>query len=165
MSFFVAFRARGGREDEEGLALIRFEEELAVEVQAADPVAYAPLGHGSLTGAVRSVCDLPAHDFRRTSPRFAYANLERNLPLLDRIIATADSLGVTSGQLALAWVLARDGVTAVPGTKRRTWLEQDVAAAGIALDDATIAGLSAAIPVGAAAGDRYAPMGMASVQE
>ncbi|MBO3680147.1 aldo/keto reductase [Streptomyces sp. NEAU-YJ-81] len=128
-------------------------------------VAYAPLGRGFLTGAVRSVQDLPAHDFRRTAPRFADANLEQNLSLLDRIVATADNLGVTTGQLALAWVLAQDGVTAVPGTKRRTWLEQNVAAAAIELDPAPLAGLSAAIPVGAAAGDRYAPMGMASIQE
>lgn len=92
-------------------------------------VAYAPLGRGFLTGAVRSVDGLPAHDFRRTSPRFADVNLEQNLALLDRIVATADGLGVTSGQLALAWVLAQDGVTAVPGTKRRRWLEQNVAAA------------------------------------
>ncbi|TRO64655.1 aldo/keto reductase [Streptomyces sp. IB201691-2A2] len=128
-------------------------------------VAYAPLGRGFLTGAVRSVHDLPAHDFRRTSPRFADTNLEQNLSLLDRVVATADNLGVTTGQLALAWVLAQDGVTALPGTKRRTWLEQNVAAAAIELDPATVAGLSAAIPVGAVAGDRYAPMGMASIQE
>ncbi|MFD8421792.1 aldo/keto reductase [Streptomyces sp. NPDC059466] len=128
-------------------------------------VAYAPLGRGFLTGAVRTVHDLPTHDFRRTSPRFADANLEQNLTLLDRITATADRLDVTTGQLALAWVLAQDGVTAVPGTKRRTWLEQNVAAAAIELAAETVAGLSAAIPVGAAAGDRYAPMGMASIQE
>lgn len=72
---------------------------------------------------------------------------------------------MTTGQLALAWVLARDGVTAVPGTKRRTWLDQNVAAAVIELAPATMTGRSAAIPVGAAAGDRYAPMGMASIQE
>ena len=128
-------------------------------------VAYAPLGRGFLTGAVSSVHDLPAHDFRRTSPRFSDANLEQNLSLLDRVVATADDLGVTAGQLALAWVLAQDGVTALPGTKRRTWLEQNVAAAAVGLDPATVAGLSAAIPVGAAAGDRYSPMGMASIQE
>ncbi|MFD5625810.1 aldo/keto reductase [Streptomyces sp. NPDC127072] len=128
-------------------------------------VAYAPLGRGFLTGAVRSVRDLPAHDFRRTSPRFADANLERNLSLLDRIVSEAEGLGMTPGQLALAWVLAQDGVTALPGTKRRAWLEQNVAAAAIELDPATIAGLSAAIPVGAAAGDRYSPMGLASIQE
>jgi aryl-alcohol dehydrogenase-like predicted oxidoreductase len=128
-------------------------------------VAYAPLGRGFLTGTVRSVRDLPEHDFRRTSPRFADGNLEHNLALLDRLTATAEGLGVTPGQLALAWVLAQDGVTALPGTKRRTWLEQNVAAAGLALDPGTLAGLSAAIPVGAAAGERYAPTGMASLQE
>jgi aryl-alcohol dehydrogenase-like predicted oxidoreductase len=128
-------------------------------------VAYAPLGRGFLTGAVRSVRDLPEHDFRRTSPRFADGNLEHNLALLDRLTAAAEELGVTPGQLALAWVLAQEGVTALPGTKRRTWLEQNVAAAGLALDPGTLAGLSAAIPVGAAAGERYAPTGMASLQE
>jgi aryl-alcohol dehydrogenase-like predicted oxidoreductase len=128
-------------------------------------VAYAPLGRSLLTGTVRSVQDLPAHDFRRSSPRFADANLEQNLSLFDRIVTTADDLGVTAAQLALAWVLAQDGVTAIPGTKRRTWLEQNVAAAAIRLDAATIAGLNAAIPVGAAAGERYAPLGMASIQE
>jgi aryl-alcohol dehydrogenase-like predicted oxidoreductase len=107
---------------------------------------------------------LPLHDFRRTSPRFADANLEQNLSPLDRIVETAADLGVTTGQLALAWVLAQDGVTAVPGTKRRAWFEQNVAAA-IELGPVTIAAPSAAIPVGAAAGGRYAPMGMASVQE
>ena len=84
---------------------------------------------------------------------------------MDRIVATADDLDVTAGQLALAWVLAPDGVTAIPGTKRRTWLEQNIAAAAIELDPATIAALSAAVPVGAVAGERCAPMGMASIQE
>lgn len=128
-------------------------------------VAYAPLGRGFLTGAVRSVRDLPPEDFRRTAPRFADANLGRNLSLLDRIVATAGTLGVTAGQLALAWVLAQDGVTALPGTKQRTLLEQNVAAAAIELAPATVAALGAAIPVGAAAGDRYTPIGMASIQE
>lgn len=128
-------------------------------------VAYAPLGRGFLTGTVRSVRDLPADDFRRSSPRFADANLDQNLALLDRLVAKADALGVAAGQLALAWVLAQDGVTAIPGTKRRTWLEQNVAAAAIELDPATVAGLSAAIPAGAAAGDRYAPNAMAAIQE
>lgn len=96
-------------------------------------VAYAPLGRGFLTGAVRSVRDLPPEDFRRTAPRFADANLGQNLSLLDRIVATAETLGVTTGQLALAWVLAQDGVTALPGTKRRTWLEQNVAAGAVEL--------------------------------
>ncbi|GAX57435.1 hypothetical protein AQJ27_45285 [Streptomyces olivochromogenes] len=73
--------------------------------------------------------DLPTHDFRRTSPRFADANLEQKPSLLDRIVGTTDTLGVTIGRLAVAWVLAQDGVTAVPGTKRRSWLDQNVSAA------------------------------------
>ncbi|MEV7625859.1 aldo/keto reductase [Actinoplanes sp. NPDC089786] len=128
-------------------------------------VAYSPLGRGFLTGTVRSARDLPAGDFRRTSPRFADENLDQNLALLDRIVAIAQTRGVPPGQLALAWVLAQPGVSAIPGTKRRAYLEQNVAAAAIDLTPETLAELSAAVPVGAAAGDRYAPMGMASIQE
>ncbi|MDQ0812222.1 aryl-alcohol dehydrogenase-like predicted oxidoreductase [Streptomyces sp. B3I7] len=72
---------------------------------------------------------------------------------------------MTAGRLALAWVLAQDGVTALPGTRRRTWPERNVAAAGLAIAPGELAALSAAIPVGAAAGDRYAPIGMAAIQE
>jgi len=128
-------------------------------------VAYAPLGRGFLTGTLRSLQGLPATDYRRSTPRFADENLAHNLSLLDHIITKAAQLGVTPGQLALAWVLAQTGVTAIPGTKRRTWLEQNVAAAAIDLEPATVAELSSAIAIGTAAGERYAPIGMASIQE
>ncbi|TQL98542.1 aryl-alcohol dehydrogenase-like predicted oxidoreductase [Actinoallomurus bryophytorum] len=127
-------------------------------------VAYSPLGRGFLTGELRSVEGLPDGDFRRSAPRFAGENLEHNLGLVDRIRAIADKLGVTSGQLALAWVLAQ-GTTAIPGTKRRVYLEENVAAAGLVLDAGTLTALDEAVPTGAVAGERYSPMGMSTIQE
>jgi aryl-alcohol dehydrogenase-like predicted oxidoreductase len=127
-------------------------------------VAYAPLGRGFLSGEVRTVAGLPEHDFRRTWPRMAEGNLERNLVLVDRIRAIADRLGVSAAQLALAWVLGQ-GSTAIPGTKRRTYLETNVAAAGIELSPAVLAELDAAVPVGAVAGDRYPPQSMAAIDK
>jgi aryl-alcohol dehydrogenase-like predicted oxidoreductase len=127
-------------------------------------VAYAPLGRAFLTGELRSVEGLPENDFRRSVPRFTGENLERNLRLVDRIGEIAQKRGVTSGQLALAWVLAQ-GMTAIPGTKRRTYLEENVAAAGLVLDAETLTALDEAVPAGAVAGERYSPMGMSTVQE
>ncbi|WP_307846918.1 aldo/keto reductase [Micromonospora sp. D93] len=129
-------------------------------------MAYAPLGRGFLTGSVRSLEDLPENDWRRTWPRFAEENLRQNLLLVDRIRAIAEQAGVTPGQLALAWVLAQgDHITAIPGTKRRTYLEENVAAAQLKIDAGLLDELSAAAPVGAAVGDRYAGPAMAAIQE
>ncbi|MFD9700431.1 aldo/keto reductase [Lentzea sp. NPDC059081] len=129
-------------------------------------VAYSPLGRGLLTGGLRGVEDLPENDFRRTAPRFAGDNLRQNLRLVDRVRAVADELGVTAGQLALAWVLAQgDHVTAIPGTKRRTYLEQNVAAAAVDLDQAALKKIDDAVPADAVVGQRYAPPAMASIQE
>ncbi|MBE1491380.1 aldo/keto reductase [Plantactinospora soyae] len=128
-------------------------------------VAYAPLGRGFLTGAVRTLEDLHGDDWRRTSPRFAEENLRQNLLLVDRIRAISEQQGVTPAQLALAWVLRQgDHITAIPGTKRRTYLEENVAAARIELDAAVFDELGAIAPVGAAAGARYAPEAMAAIQ-
>jgi aryl-alcohol dehydrogenase-like predicted oxidoreductase len=120
-------------------------------------VGYSPLGRGFLTGRVRSVDGLPQGDFRRTSPRFQGENLATNLALLDRIESLAAERGITPGQLALAWVLAQgDDIVPIPGTKRRTYLEQNVAAADLVLDQATLDALEEAVPMGSIAGDRYA---------
>ncbi|MFC0541277.1 aldo/keto reductase [Kutzneria chonburiensis] len=127
-------------------------------------VAYAPLGRGVLTGQLRSLDSLPDKDWRRTAPRFAGDNLAHNLVLADRVRAIADRHGVTPGQLALAWVLAQ-GATAIPGTKRRSYLEENVAAATVALNTDTLAELDAAIPAGEVAGERYVPMAMQAIQE
>jgi aryl-alcohol dehydrogenase-like predicted oxidoreductase len=129
-------------------------------------VAYSPLGRGVLTGGLRTVADLAETDWRRTAPRFSPENLQHNLELVGRIEAIAEELGVSAGQLALAWVIAQgDHVTAIPGTKRRTYLEQNVAAAQLVLDAATVERLSAAVPHGAVAGERYTPAVMAAIQE
>jgi aryl-alcohol dehydrogenase-like predicted oxidoreductase len=118
-------------------------------------VAYSPLGRGILTGSITSTSDLDQDDFRRSNPRYADENLTANLAVVDKVRALAGQKGVTPGQLALAWVLHQDGVVAIPGTKRRTYLEENVAAADIELTADDLAALDAAAPVGVAAGDRY----------
>jgi aryl-alcohol dehydrogenase-like predicted oxidoreductase len=127
-------------------------------------VAYSPLGRGFLTGRLRSMDELPADDFRRTAPRFNQENFSHNLALADRVRAIADKVGVVPGQLALAWVLAQN-VTAIPGTKRLAYLEENVAAAALTLDDATLTLLDEAIPVDEVAGERYVPEAKKSIQE
>ncbi len=122
-------------------------------------VAYSPLGRGFLTGAITSVDDLDDDDFRRHSPRFTEANLARNLAIVERVQSLAAARGVTAGQLALAWVLSRgEDVVPIPGTKRRRWLEENIAAAQLELSDDDLAELDEAVPADAAVGDRYADM-------
>ena len=119
-------------------------------------VAYSPLGRGFLSGRIRSFDDLGEDDYRRRSPRFQGPALQANLRLVDRVRQIAKEKGVTPSQLALAWVMSR-GVVPIPGTKRVRYLEENVAAAGIALDD-DLRRLEEAAPAGAATGDRYADM-------
>ena len=127
-------------------------------------VAYSPRGRGFLTGQIRSAEDLAADDWRRNAPRFQGANFDRNRDLVGRIEAMAERKGCTPGQLALAWVLARgEDIVPIPGTKRRRWLEENVAATQVTLALGDLAELDAARPPGAAAGDRYAAAGMRSV--
>jgi aryl-alcohol dehydrogenase-like predicted oxidoreductase len=122
-------------------------------------VAYSPLGRGFLSGAIRSPQDLAAGDFRRDNPRFRGENFQRNLDLVDRVRAMADEKGVTASQLALAWVLSRgDDVVPIPGTKRRRYLEENVAAVEIELTAAELERLESAFPKGVTAGARYADM-------
>jgi len=97
-------------------------------------VAYSPLGRGFLSGAFRTLEDLAADDFRRHNPRFQGENFQKNLELVERVRNVAESKGVSAAQLALAWVLAQgDDVVPIPGTKRRRYLEENVAADDIAL--------------------------------
>jgi aryl-alcohol dehydrogenase-like predicted oxidoreductase len=126
-------------------------------------VAYSPLGRGILTGAITSVDDLDKDDFRRFNPRYSDENIAANLAVVDKVRGLADQKGVTPGQLALAWVLHQEGVVAIPGTKRRTYLEENVAAADVELTDADLATLDEAAPVGVAAGERYAEDALKSV--
>ncbi len=126
-------------------------------------VAYSPLGRGVLTGAITSAASLDEDDFRRHSPRFTDENLSRNLEVVRKVTEIAEAKGVTPGQLALAWVLHQEGVTAIPGTKRRTYLRENVAAADVELTADDLAALDAAAPVGVTAGERYPEAGMAQV--
>jgi aryl-alcohol dehydrogenase-like predicted oxidoreductase len=122
-------------------------------------VPYSPLGRGMLTGAITSTDKLDESDFRRRNPRFAEGNFEHNLKLVERVTELARGLSCTPGQLALAWVLHQGAdVVPIPGTKRRTYLEENVAATEISLSASDLAELDSAMPVGAAAGDRYPQM-------
>jgi aryl-alcohol dehydrogenase-like predicted oxidoreductase len=122
-------------------------------------VAYSPLGRGFLSGRIKSVDDLEETDFRRRGPRFQEENLRQNLALVGEVEAVAAAKGVTPSQLALAWVLSRgDDVVPIPGTKRRTYLEENAAAADLELTAAELERLERAFPAGAAAGDRYPDM-------
>jgi aryl-alcohol dehydrogenase-like predicted oxidoreductase len=122
-------------------------------------VAYSPLGRGFLSGRFRSIDDLAPDDLRRNHPRFQGENFARNLGLVDRVREIADDKGVTAGQLALAWVLARgEDVVPIPGTTRVANLEQNVGALEVSLDDKDLARLDEVLPVGATAGDRYPDM-------
>ncbi|MDQ4136657.1 MAG: aldo/keto reductase [Pseudomonadota bacterium] len=119
-------------------------------------VPYSPLGRGFLTGAFRRRDDLIPTDRRHAHPRFQEGNFERNIDLLEPIEAIAREKGCTMAQVALAWVLSRgDDVVPIPGTKRRKYLEENVGAVGITLDEDDIDRLEGGFPPGAAAGLRY----------
>ena len=127
-------------------------------------VPYSPLGRGFLSGEIKSIDDLAPDDFRRTNPRFAGDNFQKNLDLVDAVGAIAADKGVTAAQLALAWVLAQgDDLVPIPGTRRIATLEQNAAAADIVLTADDLARIEAVFPRGAAAGERYAPGGMSSL--
>ena len=122
-------------------------------------VPYSPLGRGFLSGRITSTDDLDEKDFRRRGPRFQEENLRQNLALVEEVEAVAADKGVTPSQLALAWVLSRgDDVAPIPGTKRRSYLEENAAAVDVELTDTELERLERAFPVGVAAGDRYPDM-------
>jgi aryl-alcohol dehydrogenase-like predicted oxidoreductase len=119
-------------------------------------VPYSPLGRGFLTGAFANRNDLLPTDRRHAHPRFQEGNFEANLALLEPIGDIAESHGVTKGQVALAWLLAQwEGLVPIPGTKRRTYLEENLAAIDVVLSPQDIARLSEALPPGSASGLRY----------
>src|ERR671934_1851097 len=122
-------------------------------------VAYSPLGRGFLAGRFSSPDELTEDDFRRNHPRMQGENFERNRKLAEQVRELAAEKGCMPAQLALAWVLARgDDVVPIPGTKRRTYLEQNAAASELELSEDELERLDEAFPRGAAAGDRYADM-------
>lgn len=119
-------------------------------------VAYSPLGRGFLSGAITSPDDFAEDDWRRTDPRFQGENFTRNLDVVREVHRIADDKNVTPSQLALAWVL-HQGAVAIPGTKRRRYLEENVAATEVTLTADDIAAIEAVAPHGVVTGDRYAP--------
>jgi aryl-alcohol dehydrogenase-like predicted oxidoreductase len=119
-------------------------------------VPFSPLGRGFLSGGVTDLESLPANDMRRTVPRFQGEHLERNVALVKAFGGIASRGGCTPAQLALGWLLAQgDDIVPIPGTKRRTYLEENVAAASLALSAADLAEVSALFAPGAASGERY----------
>jgi len=119
-------------------------------------VPYSPLGRGFLTGAINKPEDLAEDDYRRHSPRFQGGNFARNLQLVRKVEEIAAANGCTPGQLALAWVLAQgDDLVPIPGTKRRSYLEENVGALDVVLTQGQLAELDAVFPAGVAAGTRY----------
>jgi len=125
-------------------------------------VAYSPLGRGFLSGQVRSIDRLPERDFRRGSPRFQGENLSKNLGLIDRLAEVAREKGCTTAQLSLAWVLSRGSdIVPIPGTKRRTYLEENAAAVALSLTPADLERIGNTVPADRVAGDRYPPAAQA----
>jgi aryl-alcohol dehydrogenase-like predicted oxidoreductase len=119
-------------------------------------VAYSPLGRGFLTGQFTRFEDLPADDYRRSSPRFQGENFQRNLDLVRRVEEIAREKKCKPSQLALAWVLAEDeNIVPIPGTKRRRYLEENVAAIDVKLTEEDLRRIEEIFPTGAAAGQRY----------
>lgn len=126
-------------------------------------VAYSPLGRGFLTGRFRSPEDIPEGDWRRSNPRFQGENFVKNLALADVVAELAAEKGCSPAQLALAWILRKDRVVAIPGTTKRSRLEENAAAGALTLSDAELARLDAAAPPGATAGTRYPEASMRAV--
>ncbi|MEU5855422.1 aldo/keto reductase [Nocardiopsis dassonvillei] len=124
-------------------------------------VPYSPLGHGFLTGGIRSLDGLDAADWRRTNPRFTGGNLTRNLRIVDEVSEVAAEAGATPAQVALTWLLARgEGIAPIPGTRRTDRLEENTAADGLRLTSAQITRLDELAP---ASGERHAAADMAVV--
>ncbi|MGW2094620.1 aldo/keto reductase [Promicromonospora sukumoe] len=124
-------------------------------------VPYSPLGHGFLTGTIRSLDGLDAGDWRRTNPRFTGGNLERNLGIADTVRAVATEAGATPAQVALAWLLAQgEGIAPIPGTTRAARVEENIAADGVRLTAGQLARLNRLSP---AAGERHAAPDMADL--
>ncbi|GAC1519688.1 MAG: aldo/keto reductase [Thermoleophilaceae bacterium] len=127
-------------------------------------VPYSPLGRGFLTGAFKSPGDVADGDFRQHSPRFQDENFERNRRLVEQVEALAERRGAKAAQIALAWVLAQGGdLVPIPGTKRRGYLEQNVAASDVDLSEDDLRHLDELFPVGVAAGERYPEAAMQTI--
>jgi aryl-alcohol dehydrogenase-like predicted oxidoreductase len=124
-------------------------------------VPYSPLGRGFLTGTAKRAEDYPPDDFRRGQPRFQGENFDRNMKIVAAVQAVASAKGAAPGQVALAWLLAQGpDLVPIPGTKRRTYLEENLGALKVGLSKEDLETLEAAAPRGAVAGERYAAPGL-----
>jgi aryl-alcohol dehydrogenase-like predicted oxidoreductase len=127
-------------------------------------ISYCPLSRGFLTGQLKKFDDLPADDRRRDFPRFQGANFQKNLDLVKKVEELAKAKGCTAGQLALAWVLAQgNDIIPIPGTKRISYLEENMAAVNVKLSFQDQRQLDQILPIGAVVGDRYHAPGMAGL--
>lgn len=125
-------------------------------------VAYSPLGRGFLSGQIKSLNDLPEKDFRRAIPRFQGAQFDKNIELVKAIEAMAEEKNVTSSQLALAWIMSK-GILPIPGTKRRKFVAQNIAATALNLSDAELAHLESIVPLGTDTGAPYDEFSMSLI--
>jgi aryl-alcohol dehydrogenase-like predicted oxidoreductase len=129
-------------------------------------VAYSPLGRGFLTGAITRPEDFDADDYRRSSPRFQGENFTRNLQLVKQVEQLAEEKGCSPAQLALAWVLAQgQDIVPIPGTKRRSRLDENLGALDVQLSEADLASIAEIFPIEAVAGARYTAAAMAHVNK
>ena len=127
-------------------------------------VAYSPLGRGFLSGRIRSLDDLEPDDYRRNSPRFQGENFGRNLALVDAVHEIAQEHRCTPAQLALAWVLEQgQDIVPIPGTKRRSYLEENLGALAVHLTNDDLGRIDRILPPGAASGERYPAQAMRAV--
>ena len=127
-------------------------------------VPYSPLGRGWLTGKIRKPEDLAADDWRHNHPRFQGENFQKNLNLVARVERVALDKGCTPSQIALAWLLAQGpDIVPIPGTKRRTYLEENVGAADLTLKDSDLRRIAEVAPRGVAAGARYSEAAMRTI--
>jgi aryl-alcohol dehydrogenase-like predicted oxidoreductase len=127
-------------------------------------VPFSPLGRGFLTGAVKRAEEYPAGDFRRGDPRYQGENFDANMRAAEAVRELAQAIGVTPGQVAIAWLLHKGpDIVPIPGTKRVTYLEENVAAASVALDAAQMQALDAALAPENISGPRYNPITMSMI--
>ncbi len=125
-------------------------------------IAYSPLSRGFLTGEIRTPDDFPEGDFRKGIPRYQGEQFYRNIDLVNEIKKIADDKGVTSSQIALAWIMSK-GAVPIPGTKRRKYVEENIASANVELTSTDIERLEGIVPLGMSTGDRYDEMSMATL--
>ncbi|MBW4464144.1 MAG: aldo/keto reductase [Pegethrix bostrychoides GSE-TBD4-15B] len=127
-------------------------------------VPYSPLGRGFLTGAITTPADFAADDYRRNSPRFQGENFDKNLQVVEQVQVIAAEKGITASQLALAWLLAQgEDIVPIPGTKRRAYLAENMAATAVTLSEEDLRRIDAVAPQGVAAGERYHAQGMTTL--